>query len=951
MNTIHDDLLLHLKLNDIQANRAPDSSQPPKDGTLHGGVRPISDDRFGLCLQFDGADGRVSVDAETFRTIANTFTVAAWVAPEAIHQIDPQSTSGIGGTGGQKFMIYPSQGDATYGSGQGHAGAGISVGTNGISVYEHADNYMPPLLVWQRPENDSALKANSWTHIAVVYQNKTPSLYVNGQLVKTGLTSSKSLVHPSGEIGGGHWGYFPGKIGNVRFYKRALSEAEIQQVMDSDQLRQNTLRMNSNQRLDRGKTIEVAGKGFLIMQTDGNLVAYNSANQPKWATGTSGKAVTHAIMQTDSNLVIYNGGTAIWSSQTWNLGANNGYFEIDLNTWRVCIFKPDGIVVKELQPATFTASALTPEALGTVVTRPTTIQMGTTVISIPSSQGVSSNQPLKFPRQQNWESKMCTALGIASVAPNYAGLTPFQKAIGTMGLDAAEVYFPANEQPNITPQQVIDKLQAGINPLSNFSRMESSFTGTVDMSLADMDLRDALIGLIIAQIVEKLKLNQNDAESIALRDWAIPVFRQMRVDVAIGTLKEYEIWKANPCAYSAPGYQKPQSCHAAIGHIPYNSMWQTEKPPSDLLLKAGLAYAAGKNDKIVKGVSAGLASIGLVGGFLAAGTGIGVAIPASLSVKGFPILTSLFAAFGGNFGASKATLAAAAAIGPTSWAGVVAGPAAVIVAAAMIGISHGVAVIEAAQVEFKLRHAIATAMNEHINIANVIADANLISLLFIGIVKSANDGWKAPSLTINGEVTFFCEAGYVAKFYLDYTLNGQRKSFNTGDLTVGFWRKYEIPAAATNIEVRGAMIAAGEHQIFKETLQRPTYISYKVYGTIFKQAWNNDWPRIVSGEISSKAGDLKFTHGAGFVARWQVTYDLLDKANQSIQSGDTSLGWKRTYNIPLDATNVRILVRGATGLAWEPWRTTYDKTFPSAPNLCLKIYGTTLNQQWNNDCA
>jgi cytolysin (calcineurin-like family phosphatase) len=254
-------------------------------------------------------------------------------------------------------------------------------------------------------------------------------------------------------------------------------------------------------------------------------------------------------------------------------------------------------------------------------------------------------------------------------------------------------------------------------------------------------------------------------------------------------------------------------------------------------------------------------------------------------------------------------------------------------------------------VEFKLKQAIAAAMKENINMTNVVANENLRGLFLIGMVKSANNRWQAPSLEIDGEVTFFCEAGYVAKFYLNYTLDGQQKSFTSGNMSVGYWEKFTIPAAAKNIEVKGVMLLAGEKQIFKETLQRPTYISYKVYGTAFQPAWSIDWPLSVSGEISSTAGELKFNHGAGFVAKWQVTYDLPGKPNQSIDSGNTSLGWKNTYNIPLDATNVRVLVQGATGLVWEPWRTTYDKTFPSAPNLCLKIYGTTLDQKWNNDCA
>ncbi len=41
---------------------------------------------------------------------------------------------------------------------------GISVGTNGILVFEHADFYLPCLLSHPRAISD-------WTHIAVVYTN------------------------------------------------------------------------------------------------------------------------------------------------------------------------------------------------------------------------------------------------------------------------------------------------------------------------------------------------------------------------------------------------------------------------------------------------------------------------------------------------------------------------------------------------------------------------------------------------------------------------------------------------------------------------------------------------------------------------------------------------------------------------------------------------------------
>ena len=54
------------------------------------------------------------------------------------------------------------------------------------------------------------------------------------------------------------------------------------------------------------------------MQTDGNLVLYNDANQPAWAAGVFGSFISPYLeMQDDGNLVIYhNGRTPIWASGT-----------------------------------------------------------------------------------------------------------------------------------------------------------------------------------------------------------------------------------------------------------------------------------------------------------------------------------------------------------------------------------------------------------------------------------------------------------------------------------------------------------------------------------------------------------------------------------------------------------------------------------------------------------
>jgi hypothetical protein len=168
-------------------------------------------------LVFDGIDDYVNVN-QLLTGVTNNFTVEAWVNPTATHEIDAQSTTGVTGFNNQRYLIFPINGN-TWATD--HAGMGISVGTNGVSVYEHANNYMPALLVWQGT-------LNGWTHLAVVYTNKQPSLYINGVLVKTGQTSTKSYVHPSTGFGGGPYGYFKGSIDELRIWNMTRTASQIQ---------------------------------------------------------------------------------------------------------------------------------------------------------------------------------------------------------------------------------------------------------------------------------------------------------------------------------------------------------------------------------------------------------------------------------------------------------------------------------------------------------------------------------------------------------------------------------------------------------------------------------------------------------------------------------------------------------------------------------------------------
>ena len=80
---------------------------------------------------------------------------------------------------------------------------------------------MPALAVY------SGEIGTGWNHIAVTYTNKQPRIYLNGTLVRTGLTSPKTIVYGPTVIGGGSYGNLNGTVDEVRIYNTALTAAQI----------------------------------------------------------------------------------------------------------------------------------------------------------------------------------------------------------------------------------------------------------------------------------------------------------------------------------------------------------------------------------------------------------------------------------------------------------------------------------------------------------------------------------------------------------------------------------------------------------------------------------------------------------------------------------------------------------------------------------------------------
>ena len=173
-------------------------------------------------VDFDGSDDRVQVGTNLFSTVINSFTIELWANPTGFRAPTEEVNDGISALS-QRFAVFPDHGNLSYVV-AGHAGAGLSIGFNGISVYEHALNYLPSRLVY-------SADISGWTHVALVYSNKTPSLYVNSVLVRTNVASART-VHASANLGGSiqgiGYGNYQGQLDEVRIWNRALSQTEIE---------------------------------------------------------------------------------------------------------------------------------------------------------------------------------------------------------------------------------------------------------------------------------------------------------------------------------------------------------------------------------------------------------------------------------------------------------------------------------------------------------------------------------------------------------------------------------------------------------------------------------------------------------------------------------------------------------------------------------------------------
>lgn len=189
-----------------------------------------------------------------YKDVANNFTLALWVKPEMDVMLSARNTFGGGEPWTDYYAIYPPSGEALYG--KGHETVGLTAGRNGVVLWTRgAAN---PVLTLAAPTPISG-----WSHVAVVYKEGTPAVYVNGKRIQQG-TASATIVHPG--IGLAYLrdgaSYYNGDMTEPQLFTESLREERIQQLAET----------RPEIKLYEQATVEVSavGKAGLLLWEDGH---------------------------------------------------------------------------------------------------------------------------------------------------------------------------------------------------------------------------------------------------------------------------------------------------------------------------------------------------------------------------------------------------------------------------------------------------------------------------------------------------------------------------------------------------------------------------------------------------------------------------------------------------------------------------------------------------------
>lgn len=148
-----------------------------------------------------------------YADVKNNFTISIWAKPDTFAHPN------------KSMLFHAPEGEVLYGVD--HVAIALSAGQNVVRIYERGTGQAKEILAFNGP-------LEGWTHIAVVYENGKPSLYINGKQVAQKEASGK-IVHP--ELGAApsveqFASYFEGNYTSPQLLNKVLNEQQIKNLYD-----------------------------------------------------------------------------------------------------------------------------------------------------------------------------------------------------------------------------------------------------------------------------------------------------------------------------------------------------------------------------------------------------------------------------------------------------------------------------------------------------------------------------------------------------------------------------------------------------------------------------------------------------------------------------------------------------------------------------------------------
>jgi hypothetical protein len=208
MGMVDNSLVLHFTFDEGAGEKLIDDSVGKNNGVTKGNPKWV-DGKSGKALEFDGMGDSVEVKHSDKLTLKTGLTLSMWVKAVASAEI---KHSGIekGGWEVGGYSIYP-----VYETG---------------TVIQFFD--LPPAC------GDAAIKGASivgdWHYLVGTWDGKNISLYIDGELVKSGACDGELKANSQSLYIGSRLGnerFLTGTVDEVRIYNRALTQTEVKKDM------------------------------------------------------------------------------------------------------------------------------------------------------------------------------------------------------------------------------------------------------------------------------------------------------------------------------------------------------------------------------------------------------------------------------------------------------------------------------------------------------------------------------------------------------------------------------------------------------------------------------------------------------------------------------------------------------------------------------------------------